>query len=93
MGLFPDATWQERVVPLRPGDRVIAYTDGVTEATSPSGEEWGMKGLLGAASGRETESADKLVQSILHSMDDFSTGVQTDDATVAILRVLGQCAL
>jgi phosphoserine phosphatase RsbU/P len=93
VGLFPDATWQERVVPLRPGDRVIAYTDGVTEATSPSGEEWGMKGLLGAASGRETESADKLVQSILHSMDDFSTGVQTDDATVAILRVLGQCAL
>jgi serine phosphatase RsbU (regulator of sigma subunit) len=67
---------------------VIAYTDGVTEATSPSGEEWGMKGLLRAANARGTESADELVRSILDSMDDFSRGVQTDDATVAILRVL-----
>lgn len=88
VGLFPDATWQERIVPLRPGDRLIAYTDGVTEACSPSGEEWGMKGLLRAANARRTESADELVRSILDSMDDFSRGVQTDDATLAILRVL-----
>ena len=88
VGLFPDATWQERVVPLGPGDRVIAYTDGVTEACSPSGEEWGSKGLLRAAQARRTKSADELVRSILDSMDDFSRGVQTDDATVAILRIL-----
>jgi phosphoserine phosphatase RsbU/P len=88
VGLFPGATWQERVVTLGPGDRLIAYTDGVTEACSPSGEEWGMKGLLRAANARGTESADELVRSILDSMDDFSRGVQTDDATVAILRVL-----
>ena len=88
VGLFPDATWQERFVPLGPGDRVIAYTDGVTESCSPSGEEWGMEGLIRAAQARRTWSADELVRSILDSMDDFSRGVQTDDATVAILRVL-----
>ena len=88
VGLFPDATWQERVVPLGRGDRVIAYTDGVTEAWSPSGEEWGIKGLVQAARACRTGSADELVRSILDSMDDFSQGVQTDDATVAILRVL-----
>lgn len=88
VGLFPDAMWQERTVQLQPGDRVLAYTDGVTEASSPSGNEWGVDGLIQAAMGRETESADDLVRSILDAMDDFSGGVQTDDATVAVLRVL-----
>lgn len=88
VGLFPDATWQERVVQLQPGDRVLAHTDGVTEACSPSGEEWGVEGLLQAANGHGTASANELVWSILDSMDDFSRGVQTDDATVAVLRVL-----
>jgi sigma-B regulation protein RsbU (phosphoserine phosphatase) len=88
VGLFPDATWQERVVRLQSGDRVVGYTDGVTEACSPSGEEWGIEGLLQYANYLETESADELVRSILNAMDDFSRGVQTDDATVAVLRFL-----
>jgi len=88
VGLFLDATWREEVIHLQPGDLVLAYTDGVSEAFSPSGEEWGIDGLLRAANGRRTGSADELVQSILDSMDDFSGGVQTDDATVAVLRVL-----
>lgn len=88
VGLFPDATWQEWGIRLEPGDRVLAYTDGVTEAPGPSGEEWGIEGLLEAAKGRETESADELVGSIQEEMDAFSMGVQTDDATVAVLRVL-----
>jgi sigma-B regulation protein RsbU (phosphoserine phosphatase) len=88
VGLFPDGTWQERVFLLQPGDRVLAYTDGVTEAPAPSGEEWGIAGLLQAASHREADSADDLVRSILDAMDDFSGCDQTDDATVAVLRVL-----
>ena len=44
VGLFPDATWRERVVRLHPGDLALAYTDGVTEASSPSGQEWGIGG-------------------------------------------------
>ncbi|HEV2272517.1 MAG TPA: PP2C family protein-serine/threonine phosphatase [Acidobacteriaceae bacterium] len=88
VGLFAGATWQERVVHLHPGDMVLAYTDGVTEASGLSGEEWGVHGLLQAANTRRSQSADDLVQSILCSMDDFSGGIQTDDATVAALRVL-----
>ena len=88
VGLFPDATWHERVIRLQSRDLVLAYTDGVTEALSPSGEEWGTEGLLQAANARRTVPADELVWSILDSMDDFSRGIQTDDATVAVLRVL-----
>jgi phosphoserine phosphatase RsbU/P len=88
VGLFPDATWNEEVMHLHPGDLILAYTDGVIEASSPSGQEWGMDGLLQAAKASRTQSADELVRSILDSMDAFSEGVQTDDATVAILRAI-----
>jgi len=88
VGLFADARWQERVVALEPGDCVIAYTDGVTEAMSPSGSEWGIDGLLRTARCCASDSADALVRSILDAMDRFSGGVQNDDATVAALRVL-----
>ena len=88
VGLFPDAMWEERLVQLYPGDVVITYTDGVTEAIGTSGEEWGVDGLLQAATARRILSADALVRSVLDSMDEFSGGVPTDDVTVAVLRVL-----
>lgn len=88
VGLFPDATWQEQSISLHPGDLVISYTDGITEVSSPSGEEWGVDGLLRVAKASAGQSANDLVRSIFHAMDDFSCGIQTDDATVAVLRVL-----
>ncbi|HUA13826.1 MAG TPA: PP2C family protein-serine/threonine phosphatase [Verrucomicrobiae bacterium] len=90
VGMFPDSTYEERVLNLRPGDQVVAYTDGVIETTSPAGEEWGTKGLLKAMVGREPQHpamAQDLVQAIFKSMDDFSCGCQTDDATVAVMRL------
>jgi sigma-B regulation protein RsbU (phosphoserine phosphatase) len=88
VGLFPDATWREEFIHLDPGDLILAYTDGVVEASSPSGQEWGIEGLLQAAEASRMEPADELVRSVLHSMDTFSEGVQTDDATVAFLRAI-----
>jgi phosphoserine phosphatase RsbU/P len=88
VGLFSDAAWQERVIGLQSGDVVLAYTDGVTEALNRSGEEWGIEGLLQAAKACGEESAEEVVRSILDALDDFSGGIQTDDATVAALRVL-----
>lgn len=87
VGLFSDAVWQEQVVRLQPGDRILAYTDGVTEAASPAGEEWGVEGLLEAARARRIDSASELVGAILDSMNEFSAGIQTDDATVAALCI------
>lgn len=91
VGMFPDSNYQESVVQLNPGDLVIAYTDGVIEATNSGGEEWGVQGLLKATAAWEPhcpEGAEGLVQFIFNSMDDFSRGCQTDDATLAVLRVV-----
>jgi phosphoserine phosphatase RsbU/P len=89
--MFPDSSYEEGVAQLDPGDVVITYTDGVIEAANQSGDEWGVQGLLKATADwarKGSGNAEHLVRSIFNSMDDFSRGCQTDDATLAVLRVL-----
>jgi len=89
VGMFQDSTYDEGIIQLHPGDFLIAYTDGVIESANQFGEEWGIDGLLNAAAGcaKRSEGAEHLVQSIFKSMDTFSGGHQSDDATLAVLRV------
>ena len=87
IGMFPNWTYKEGAVRLDPGDLVLAFTDGVTEAVNPTGEEWGEEGLLRAVAEHDAQSADEMVEGIFRSMDEFSLGHQTDDATVMVLRV------
>jgi phosphoserine phosphatase RsbU/P len=87
VGMFSNFTYEESVVQLDPGDLVLAYTDGVIEAVNPAGEEWGVEGLRRAATENKAHSADDMVEAIFGSMDEFSRGRQTDDATVIVLRV------
>src|ERR1700722_13781142 len=87
VGLFPDSTYKEGMVRLHPGDLVVAYTDGVAEALNPSHWEWGTEGLRIAATESDANSADDMVEAIMQSMDKFSHAYQTDDATVAVIRV------
>jgi sigma-B regulation protein RsbU (phosphoserine phosphatase) len=90
VGMFPDSMYEEKVVGLQAGDLVIAYTDGVVEATNQNGEEWGVQGLLKAVSFGSQCSQDvaNLVNFVFHSIDDFSQGHQTDDATLALVRIM-----
>src|SRR5215475_11506152 len=91
VGMFRDSTYEEKVVRLEPGDFVIAYTDGVVEATNPGGEVWGVQGLLRAAvawAPNSSDDAEYLVRLIFNSMDDFSRRHQADDVTLAVLRAI-----
>jgi sigma-B regulation protein RsbU (phosphoserine phosphatase) len=87
VGLFADSTYEEGAVQLHPGDILLAYTDGVSEAVNPAGEEWGVDGLRKAAVESDAQSAEDMVHAVFTSMDEFSRGRQADDATVAVLRV------
>lgn len=89
VGMFPHSIYEEKAVELEVGDLVIAFTDGVVEATNQNGDEWGAQGLLKAVnSAKSSESAGELVDSIFHAMDHFSQERQTDDATLAVVRVI-----
>jgi phosphoserine phosphatase RsbU/P len=87
VGIFSDWTYEEGAVQLDPGDLLVVYTDGITEAMNPAGDQWGVEGLRRAASESAAQSTDEVVQAIFTSMDEFSQGRQNDDATVVVMRV------
>jgi phosphoserine phosphatase RsbU/P len=86
LGMLPDWTYEEGSVQLEAGDVLLACTDGVIECASPAGEEWGLTGLYGAATQARDQSAGGIVSSVFASMEAFSHGRQSDDATVLALR-------
>jgi sigma-B regulation protein RsbU (phosphoserine phosphatase) len=72
---------------LSPGDRVVLFTDGVTEACSPAGEEFGEARLQRLLEDHRTLSADQLQAKILAVVAEFSGGRWQDDATLLVLAV------
>jgi sigma-B regulation protein RsbU (phosphoserine phosphatase) len=90
VGLFADSEYEEGSVQIETGDLVIAFTDGLIEATNEDGEEWGVQGLLKAAASAAqcSQDAGDVVNLTFNSMDDFSKGHQSDDATLAVVRVI-----
>jgi sigma-B regulation protein RsbU (phosphoserine phosphatase) len=89
VGLFSNSEYGEGILKLETGDLLIAFTDGLIESTNQEGEEWGVQGLLKAAAcGAQCyQDAENLVNLIFNTVDGFSQGHQTDDATLAVVRV------
>jgi phosphoserine phosphatase RsbU/P len=87
LGIFPSWIYEEGLVQLHSGDLIIAYTDGVTEAVNPAGEEWGIDGLRRAVDESDGQCPDDIACAVFTAMDEFSRGRQTDDATVMVARV------
>jgi len=87
LGVFATRNYEMGVVQLHPGDRVILFTDGVTEACSPAGEEFGEARLLRLLEDHRTLSAQELQTKILAVAAEFSKGPWQDDATLLVLAV------
>jgi len=87
LGLAADigSRLQERALVLQPGDVVVLYTDGATEAPAPDGEEFGLDRLGAVVRGRDTSPA-AVVERVLKAVLEFSPGPQHDDLTVVALR-------
>jgi serine phosphatase RsbU (regulator of sigma subunit) len=90
LGLFEHATFEEETVSLEPGDLLVAFSDGITEAMSASGEEYGEARLLECVQANEDRTPSELLDRILASVRDFTTGaVQSDDVTALVVRYVG----
>lgn len=76
---------------LRPGDRILLYTDGIIEAASPSKEFFGEERLREFMIAHEDLPADPfgeaLLQEVLLWSGSNSRGVQTDDLTVVVVDI------
>jgi phosphoserine phosphatase RsbU/P len=87
LGVFPDQKFDLGTVQLASGDRVILFTDGVTEANSLEGEEFGEERLLRLLEQDRAATAAELRDKILGEVTEFSGGHWHDDATLLIVAV------
>lgn len=87
LGVFDSRNYELGSAQLAPGDRVILFTDGVTEACNSVGEEFGEARLLRLLEDHRNLSADDLQAKILAAVAEFSGGRWQDDATLLVLAV------
>jgi len=87
LGVFANQTFKSDTTQLQSGDRLVLYTDGVTEACNSDDEEFGEERLLRVLQENATQPAVELQKKILQSVTDFSHGAWQDDATLLVIAV------
>jgi phosphoserine phosphatase RsbU/P len=87
IGLIPECAYQQAEVTLAPGDLLVVFTDGVSEAMNPSLEEWGEDRLIATVRAAQSCEASEIITRIMQGADDFAAGApQHDDMTLIVLR-------
>jgi sigma-B regulation protein RsbU (phosphoserine phosphatase) len=85
LGIFSDAQYEEREIRFAPGDRLVLVTDGITEASNASGEEFGEARLIHFLREHRQLSTVELRQSLLDTVAAFGGQALQDDATLMIV--------
>ena len=85
LGVFASRNYEMGSAQLSPGDRVILFTDGITEACGVEGEEFGEARLLRLLQDHRMLPADELQAKILAVVAEYSGGRWQDDATLVVL--------
>jgi serine phosphatase RsbU (regulator of sigma subunit) len=87
LGILADASWEAKTVELAPGDTLILYTDGITEAQNRQEEFFGDQRLLQTAQANLEAPIEIIQDSILTTIDQFSDeAIQCDDVTLMVLK-------
>jgi sigma-B regulation protein RsbU (phosphoserine phosphatase) len=94
VGMLEEAAFEEETFELRPGDRLVFYTDGVSEAERADREQFGEERLHALVQGLPPDlSAAEITERILAGVREFLAGREAgDDITLLVLRVLGPAA-
>ena len=86
LGLVPDMEYQEDTFTLSPGDTVVLYTDGVSEAMNGDDEEFGNERLLKIFASSNPTNSEQANQAIFRAVDAFvGDAPQSDDITCLTL--------
>ena len=90
LGLFDNATYDVETVQLEPGDTIVVFSDGVSEARNASDEELGRERLVAALASVRSISSDATLEKLLTAVREFTAGApQADDVTALVLRYRG----
>ena len=77
----------EQTLLMSAGDKIILYTDGITEALTPQGDEFGRERLMAAIAEHGDRSASELSERIIEDVEEFTEGASvSDDRTLVIIE-------
>jgi sigma-B regulation protein RsbU (phosphoserine phosphatase) len=87
LGMMPDVEFQLMTVPVEPGDRIVLFTDGITEAMDEAENEFGEERLKELVRRTDNESAAALIDLIVHEVKEYSQlETQADDMTLVVVK-------
>jgi sigma-B regulation protein RsbU (phosphoserine phosphatase) len=85
LGIAADWSYTTGAFETNPGDTLVCFTDGITEAASADDEQFGEERLVETIAAHATASAGALVQAIADAVRNWSGGVLQDDATLMVV--------
>ena len=85
LGVFPETGYQQAECALERGDRLVFYTDGITEARNADGDEFGEERLTEAALRARSDGAESMKDALLGEVTSFANGRFEDDATLIVV--------
>ena len=89
VGILRTIEYKEYRAHLGPGDVLVIYSDGVTEAANPAGDEFDIDGLAAAVTPHRSEAAANIISEINKAVLVFTAGApQADDITLIAARRL-----
>ncbi|HEX5890518.1 MAG TPA: PP2C family protein-serine/threonine phosphatase, partial [Pyrinomonadaceae bacterium] len=87
LGAFPNARFAEEQIQLQHGDRLLLFTDGLTEAVDEYGEQFGEERLVDLLQEHRHETADDLKEIIFHVVEEFCGCSFRDDAALMVISI------
>jgi sigma-B regulation protein RsbU (phosphoserine phosphatase) len=84
LGVFADSTYEQGEFRIARGDRLVLYTDGMTEARNAAGDEFGEDRLTASAVAHRALPADAMLAALLADVEAFHAGAYEDDATLIV---------
>ena len=86
VGIFPDAPYESQPIHLGPGDRLILYSDGVTDCRNPAGDTFGEERLTAAVDASPPATTEALSEAVAQRLRDWrGDGDPDDDISVLVL--------
>jgi len=87
LGVLPEIHLESGMLTLEPGDMLVLYTDGVTEAQSAAGAQFSLRGLIEAARRYSDRDARQIITAIIDTLDAHTQDApQFDDLTLVIVQ-------
>ncbi len=91
LGLFPNFPFQEDTIPLQPGDLLLIYSDGITEAKNVLEKDFGEERLIDLVQKNLEQPAGDLIERIIAEVKAFAGAApQHDDITLMVIRRIAE---